>query len=128
MKSKRGHRHGKGPVPGVGDYVQWTSDGVDRFNPLGRLANSGRHAWVDGSQTGIPISEVTVAEQPGQFWSLSSMRQPSLDPQTTRATTTGLASGDTSRSSANISRFGCQGNWKAQADAEQYEQISKLLQ
>ena len=37
MKSKRGHRHGKGPAPEVGDYVQWTSDGVDNLSPLGRL-------------------------------------------------------------------------------------------
>jgi hypothetical protein len=65
VKSKRGHRHGKGPAPEVGDYVQWTSHGVDQFNPARKVRQIlDRHAWVDGSQTGIPISEVTVAEPP----------------------------------------------------------------
>jgi hypothetical protein len=31
VKSKMGRRHGKGPALEVGDYVQWTSDGVDQF-------------------------------------------------------------------------------------------------
>ncbi len=63
MKSKRGHRQGKGPLPQVGDYVQWTSDGVDQFKPARKVRqNQDRHVWVDGSQTGIPISEVTVVE------------------------------------------------------------------
>jgi hypothetical protein len=65
VKSKRGQRHGKGPPPEVGDYVQWTSDGVDQFKPARKVKQiQDRHAWVDGSQTGIPISEVTVAEPP----------------------------------------------------------------
>src|SRR3984893_13866875 len=65
VKSKRGHRHGKRPAPEVGDYVQWTSDGVDQFKPARKVRQiQDRHAWVDGSQTGIPISEVTVAESP----------------------------------------------------------------
>src|SRR5208282_3841664 len=65
VKSKRGDRHGKGPAPEVGDYVQWTSDGVDQFKPARKVRQiQDRHAWVDGSQTGIPISEVTVAEPP----------------------------------------------------------------
>jgi hypothetical protein len=57
VKSKRGHR----PAPQVGDYVQWTSDGVDQFKPARQVTQiQDRHVWVDGSQTGIPISEVTV--------------------------------------------------------------------
>ena len=65
MKSKRGHRHGKGPALEVGDYVQWTSDGVDQFKPARKVRQiQDRHAWVDGSQTGIPIGEVTVVEPP----------------------------------------------------------------
>ena len=35
------------------------------LSPLGRLGGiQNRHAWVDGSQTGIPVSEVTVTEPP----------------------------------------------------------------
>src|ERR1700721_768216 len=65
VKSKRGRRHGKRLEPQVGDYVQWTSDGVDQFKPARKVRQiQDQHAWVDGSQTGIPISEVTVAETP----------------------------------------------------------------
>jgi hypothetical protein len=64
-KSKRGHRHGKGPAPQVGEYVQWTSDGVDQFKPARKVTQiQDRYVWVDGSQTGIPLSEVTVVEPP----------------------------------------------------------------
>src|ERR1700733_1247517 len=65
VKSKRGRRHGNGPAPQVGDYVQWTSDGVDQFKPARKVTQiRDRHVWVDGSQTGMPISEVTVVEPP----------------------------------------------------------------
>ena len=65
VKSKRGHRHGKGPAPQVGEYVQWTSNGVDQFRPARKVTQiQDRYVWVDGSQTGIPISEVTVVESP----------------------------------------------------------------
>jgi len=65
VKSKRGHRHGKGPVPQVGDYVQWTSDGVYQFKPARKVTQiQDRYVWVDGSQTGIPLNEVTVVEPP----------------------------------------------------------------
>jgi hypothetical protein len=64
-KSKRGHRHGKGPAPQVGEYVQWTSDGVDQFRPARKVTQiQDRYVWVDGSQTGVPLSEVTVVEPP----------------------------------------------------------------
>jgi hypothetical protein len=46
----------KGPAPQVGDYVQWTSDGVDQFEPARKFRQiQDRHVLVDGSQTGIPI-------------------------------------------------------------------------
>ena len=65
VKSKRGHRRGKGPPPQVGEYVQWTSDGVDQFKPARKVTQiQDRYVWVDGSQTGIPTSEVTVVEPP----------------------------------------------------------------
>ena len=62
MKSKESRRHQKGPKKcQVGDYVQWTSDGVDQFKPARKVTQiQDRHVWVDGSQTGIPISEVIV--------------------------------------------------------------------
>jgi hypothetical protein len=65
VKSKGGHRHGNRPTLQVGDYVQWTSDGVDQFNAARKITQiQDRHVWVHGSQTGIPVIEVTVVEAP----------------------------------------------------------------
>ena len=53
----------KGQHSKLAIYVQWTSDGVDQFKPARKVTQiRDRHVWVDGSQTGIPISEVTVVE------------------------------------------------------------------
>ena len=39
------------------------SDGLDQFKPARKVTQiQDRHVWVDGSQIGIPISEVTVVE------------------------------------------------------------------
>jgi len=65
VKSKGGHRHGNRPTLQVGDYVQWTSDGVDQFKAARKITQiQDRHVWVHGSQTGIPVIEVTVVEAP----------------------------------------------------------------
>ena len=54
----------RGPIK-VGDYVQWTSNGIDQFKPVRKITQTeGNHVWVHGSQTGIPLSEVTSAEPP----------------------------------------------------------------
>ncbi len=55
------------PAAKVGDYIQWTSGGVDQLSPAGRVtrvAEDGSYLWVHGSLTGIPMNEVTVAEAP----------------------------------------------------------------
>ena len=130
MKSKRGHRHGKGPAPEVGDYVQWTSDGVDQFKPARRVRQiQDRHAWVDGSQTGIPISEVTVAEPPA----------PILVAKLTAPAKSGPSDneGDGNEISVLVTPHGrlqisadldVKGIGKLKQMLEQYEQILKLLQ
>jgi len=49
----------------VGDYVQWTSGGVDQFKvPKKVWKIMGRHLFVLGSATGIDMSEATVVEPP----------------------------------------------------------------
>jgi hypothetical protein len=51
----------------VGDFVQWTSNGVDQFNPPRKVefvAPDGGHVRVFGSPTGIKMSDVTVVEKP----------------------------------------------------------------
>src|SRR6185437_146530 len=51
----------------VGDFVQWTSGGVDQL-PLPRritgIADDGKYAFVEGAQTGLPIEELTVMAEP----------------------------------------------------------------
>jgi hypothetical protein len=59
----------KTPTPQAkpGDYVQWTSNGQEQFKPLRRVnwvADDGTHIRALGSNTGIPMAEVTVVEAP----------------------------------------------------------------
>lgn len=55
------------PYPKVGSLVQWTSNGTDQFPaPLKviALSDDGAWLWVTGSQTAIPVKEVTVIAEP----------------------------------------------------------------
>jgi hypothetical protein len=49
----------------IGDLVQWTSNGVDQFETPRRVRGVQTHegkrwVFVEGTKTGLPISEVTV--------------------------------------------------------------------
>jgi len=49
----------------IGDLVQWTSGGVDQFEPPRRVRGLRKHdgeewAFVEGTRTGVPVSELTV--------------------------------------------------------------------
>jgi hypothetical protein len=51
----------------IGDYVQWTSQGVDQFVEAKRvreLSEDGQYAFVDDCLTGLPIREVEIREAP----------------------------------------------------------------
>jgi hypothetical protein len=51
----------------VGDYVQWTSQGVDQFavpRKVWMIPDSGDFVMVEGSPTGIPMEQVTKADPP----------------------------------------------------------------
>jgi hypothetical protein len=128
VKSKRGHRHGKGPATRVGDYVQWTSDGVDQFKPSRKVTQiQDRHVWVDGSQTGIPISEVTVVEPLAPI--------PVAKLPTSAKSESSDKDGDeisvlvTPQGRLQISAdLDVKGLGKLKQTLEQYEQILKLLQ
>ena len=51
----------------IGDYVLWTSNGVDQFKQPRRVAaafDGGTHVQVFGSNTGIPMSELVVVDPP----------------------------------------------------------------
>ena len=130
MKSKRGHRHGKGPAPEVGDYVQWTSDGVDQFKPARKVRQiQDRHAWVDGSQTGIPISEVTVAEPPAPILVAKLTAPAESGPSDNEGDGNGISVLVTPQGRLRISAdLDVKGIEKLKQMLEQYEQILKLLQ
>lgn len=51
----------------LGDYVQWTSSGVEQFRVPPQVLEvypDGKHVRVFGSPTGIPITELTVVDRP----------------------------------------------------------------
>ena len=130
MKSKRGHRHGKGPAPEVGDYVQWTSDGVDQFKPARKVRQiSGSPRLGRWRQTGMPISEVTVVEPP------ASIRSQSLRPPAKSGPSNNEGDGNeisvlvTPQGRLQISAdLDVKGLGKLKQMLEEYEQILKLLQ
>lgn len=67
---RTGDQHEDDPPPAptvkVGDYVQWTPGGVDQFKPPRRVVGffDENHAQVFASNTGVPVSELTVVDPP----------------------------------------------------------------
>lgn len=52
-------------LPKVGDYVQWTVNGADQFKPVRQVTKiAGDFIWVFGSNTGVPLEQVTIASAP----------------------------------------------------------------
>ena len=130
VKSKRGHRHGKGPAPEVGDYVQWTSDGVDQFKLARKVRQiQDRHVWVDGSQTGIPTSEVTVVEPPAPIPVAKLTTPAKSGPSDEEGDGNKISVLVTPQGRLQISAdLDVKGIGKLKQMLEQYEQILKLLQ
>jgi hypothetical protein len=55
------------PTVKMGDYVQWTSEGVDQFRVPRKVIGifpDGHHVQVFGSNTGIPMDQLAVVEAP----------------------------------------------------------------
>ena len=51
----------------VGAYVQWTSEGAMRFREprcVTGISDDGEWAFVEGSRTGVPVSELTIDKKP----------------------------------------------------------------
>lgn len=49
----------------IGDAVQWTSQGTDQFaepKKIKSISEDGEYAFVEGSDTGIPVKELSVTE------------------------------------------------------------------
>lgn len=54
-------------IPAVGEFIQWASEGADQFPQPRRvraLTPDKQWVFVDGSETGLPASEVTVVKVP----------------------------------------------------------------
>lgn len=54
-------------APKVGDHVQWEPNGILQFQEPKRIREicpDGKHVLVDGSYTGLPISELTLQKPP----------------------------------------------------------------
>jgi hypothetical protein len=130
VKSKRGHRHGNRPAPQVGEYVQWTSDGVDQFKPARKVTQiQDRYVWVDGSQTGIPTSEVTVVEPPALIPVATFTTPAKSGPSDKEGDGNEISVLVTPRGRLQISAdLDVKGLGKLKQMLEQYEQILKLLQ
>jgi hypothetical protein len=57
----------KEPVPDIkiGDYVQWTCNGADQFKPPRKVTKiAGDFVWVHGSNTGVPLEQITIVDAP----------------------------------------------------------------
>lgn len=55
------------PMFAVGDYVQWESQGVLMFDPARQVewvSDDGQWVMVEGSNTGLPISQLILATEP----------------------------------------------------------------
>jgi hypothetical protein len=130
VKSKSGHRHGKGPATRVGDYVQWTSDGVDQFKPARKVRQiQDRHVWVDGSQTGIPVAEVTVIEPPAPIPVAKLTTPAKSGPSDKEGDGNEISVLVTPQGRLQISAdLDVKGLGKLKEMLEQYQQILKLLQ
>jgi hypothetical protein len=64
-----GEQRDETPSIKVGDYVQWTSQGMDQFVEPKRVrevmdSDKGQFVLVEGSDTGAPLNEVSVQEPP----------------------------------------------------------------
>lgn len=68
--------------PKVGDFVQWTSQGVAQFleaKKLVGLSDDGEYAFVEGERGGVPMSELSV-ETPSVPAGASSAAAPPANP------------------------------------------------
>ncbi|HTM54488.1 MAG TPA: hypothetical protein VL175_10695 [Pirellulales bacterium] len=65
----------------VGSFVQWTSQGVDRFpKPLPVVGVDGDWAFLEGSPTGVPMSELAVVDVPNPETNLNPPTNPFYRP------------------------------------------------
>jgi hypothetical protein len=63
----------------IGDKVQWTSQGADQFTEprkIKSISEDGQYAFVEGSDTGIPVKELSITEAtPTEVKSVEKLRE-----------------------------------------------------
>jgi hypothetical protein len=111
----------------VGDYVQWTSDGVDQFKPARKVLEilpDGVHAVVFGSKTGIPMSDLTVVDPPKAIEPISANSAYRADNAESKSDYLVLMRGDRLEITADVDAAGLE---KLQAMLAKYAEILKLM-
>jgi hypothetical protein len=71
------------PEISVGDYVQWVSTGVAQFTEATRvraISDDGDWAFVEGSKTGVPMSELEILQRPKAGRSAPTLPLPEDEP------------------------------------------------
>ena len=64
--------------PKIGDFVQWEHNGkwgLPVAKKLVKFSDDGQFGFVEGSNTGLPVSEIIPAEAPEQLPSLATRRE-----------------------------------------------------
>jgi hypothetical protein len=109
----------------VGDFIQWTPAGIDQFKPPRKVvwvADDGKHVRVHGSQTGIPMSEISVVEAPKSEIVAASAY--SANNEKSKADISVLQVGDRLEITANVDSAGLA---KLKELLDHYEKILSLL-
>jgi hypothetical protein len=117
------------PAVKVGDHVQWTSNGVDQFNPprkVVELLPDGIHAIVFASKTGIPMSELVVVEPPKtpQIKPVTANSAYGADNAESKSDYLVLMRGDRLEITADVDAKGLE---KLRAMLEKYAEILKMM-
>ena len=111
-------------APKLGDYIQWSPDGVDQFKPPRRvewISPDGSYLRVAGSATGIPVGQTTFAPTPPAHGGVSlEFVKPSGDAPEISV----LLSGNRLQISANVDEAGLV---KLKELISKYEEILKIL-
>jgi len=106
-------------TPAVGDLVQWESQGVLQFATPRRiraLSDDSKWAFVEGSETGLPIQELTIVPAAEQQKSQPQVKPPTLpEPKGSRQDIFSLSEGPVTLS------------WPAELSKESYEDLTAWL-
>ena len=113
----------------VGDYVQWTSGGVDQFKPVRQVTKiAGDFVWVFGSNMGIPLEQVTITSAPAPKPVMEAGAEPSerdLGPSDDAQQIDVLLRGNRLQITADVDAAGLA---KLKDVLAKYDEILKLLQ